>query len=113
MHTGIDDHSRIAYAEIHADETAATAVGALARTTSRFAARAVHVERVLLDDGSAHDALLWAATCSDLSIALKKTRPYRPRTAGKIGRFHRTMAADWAFARQYKRGLNRRGALSA
>lgn len=49
VHTVIDDHSRVAYAEIHRDETAATAIGVLRRATSWFAARGVRVERVLSD----------------------------------------------------------------
>ncbi len=49
VHTVIDDHSRVAYAEIHDDETAATAIGVLRRAVSWFAARGVTVERVLSD----------------------------------------------------------------
>ncbi|MCU1424983.1 MAG: family transposase, partial [Microbacteriaceae bacterium] len=49
VHTVIDDHSRVAYAEIHGDETAATAVGVLKRAVSWFADRGVTVERVLSD----------------------------------------------------------------
>ena len=52
VHTVIDDHSRVAYAEIHDDETAATAIGVLRRAVAWFAARGVTVERVLSDNGS-------------------------------------------------------------
>ncbi|MEO6309805.1 MAG: IS481 family transposase, partial [Leifsonia sp.] len=52
VHTVIDDHSRVAYAEIHDDETAATAVGVLNRAVAWFAERGVTVERVLADNGS-------------------------------------------------------------
>ncbi|GMA23769.1 hypothetical protein GCM10025864_15280 [Luteimicrobium album] len=54
VHTVIDDHSRVAYAEIHADEKADTAIGVLRRAVSWFAARGVTVERVLSDNGSAY-----------------------------------------------------------
>ena len=113
VHTVVDDHSRVAYAEIHADETAVTATGVLARATSWFAARGVRVERVLSDNGSAYRSRLWAATCAELGITVKKTRPYRPQTNGKVERFHRTMAAEWAFTRHYKREADRRAALPA
>ena len=53
VHTVIDDNSRVAYAEVHDDETAATAVGVLLRAVSWFTARGVTVERVLSDNGRA------------------------------------------------------------
>lgn len=113
VHTVIDDHSRVAYAEIHADETAATAVGVLRRAVSWFAARGVTVERVLSDNGSAYKSRLWAQTCSELNLKAKKTRPYRPQTNGKIERFHRTLAQEWAFKRFYATESARRNALPA
>ena len=113
MHTVIDDHSRVAYAEIHDDETAATAVGVLRRAVSWFAARGVTVERVLSDNGSAYKSHLWRDTCAELGITAKKTRPYRPQTNGKIERFHRTLADGWAFTRFYATESARRNALPA
>lgn len=111
VHTVIDDHSRVAYAEIHDDETAATAIGVLRRAVSWFADRGVIVERVLSDNGSAYRSHAWRDACTDLGIKSKKTRPYRPQTNGKIERFHRTMAAGWAFAQHYRSETARRAAL--
>ena len=54
VHTVIDDHSRVAYAEIHDDETAATAIAVLRHAVAWFAARGVTVERVLSDNGAAY-----------------------------------------------------------
>jgi transposase InsO family protein len=85
----LDDHSRIAYAEIHDDKTAATAIGVLRRAVSRFAARGVQVHRVISDNGGAYTS----HACHDLGIKAKETRPYRPQTNGKIERFHRTWPA--------------------
>lgn len=113
VHTVIDDHSRVAYAEIHDDETAVTAVGVLLRAVSWFAARGVTVERVLSDNGSAYKSHLWRDTCAELGIKVKKTRPYRPQTNGKIERFHRTLADGWAFSRFYDSESARRNALPA
>jgi len=113
VHTVIDDHSRVAYAEIHGDETAVTAVGVLQRAVSWFAARGVKVERVLSDNGSAYKSHLWRDTCAELGIKVKKTRPYRPQTNGKIERFHRTLADGWAFGRFYSTESARRNALPA
>jgi transposase InsO family protein len=113
VHTVIDDHSRVAYAEIHDDETAATATLVLRHAVTWFAARGVTVERVLSDNGSAYRSHLWGDTCAELGITVKKTRPYRPQTNGKIERFHRTLAEGWAFKRLYNSEHARRAALPA
>ena len=96
VHTVIDDHSRLAYAEICTDERAATAIGVLQRAVSWFAAHGVAVERVLSDNGSAYRSYAWRDACAELEITPKRTRPYRPQTNGKIERFHRTLADGWA-----------------
>ena len=113
VHTVIDDHSRVAYAEIHDDETAITAVGVLYRAVAWFAARGVVVERVLSDNGSAYKSHLWRDSCADLNITVKKTRVRRPQTNGKIERFHRTMTDGWALKRFYNTESARRNALPA
>jgi transposase InsO family protein len=113
VHTVLDDHSRVAYAEIHDDETAATAIGVLRRAAAWFAARGVTVERVLSDNGSAYRSHAWRAACAELGIKPKRTRPYRPQTNGKIERFHRTLADGWAFARMFLSEPARRKALPA
>jgi len=112
VHTVIDDHTRIAYAEVHDDETALTATGVLTRAVAWFAIRGITVERVLSDNGSAYRSTLWHNTCAQLSITVKKTRPRRPQTNGKIERFHRTMADGWAYARHYYSEIERRQALA-
>jgi hypothetical protein len=75
--------------------------------------RSVTVERVLSDNGSAYKSHLWRDTCAELGITVKKTRPYRPQTNGKIERFHRTLADGWAFKRFYNSEHARRAALPA
>jgi transposase InsO family protein len=80
VHTVIDDHSRVAYAEVHDDETAATAIGVLVRAVAWFAARGVVVERVLSDNGSAYKSHAWRDACTELAVVHKRTRPYRPQT---------------------------------
>ena len=112
VHTVIDDHSRVAYAEIHNDETAATATAVLRRAVAWYATRGVAVERVLSDNGSAYKSHAWRDTCAELGITAKKTRPYRPQTNGKIERFHRTLGS-WAFDRYYPSEHARRTALPA
>ena len=111
VHTVIDDYSRVAYAEIHEDEKAATAVGVLQRAIEWFSERGVTVERVLSDNGSAYRSILWRDTCGQLDVRHKRTRPYRPQTNGKIERFHRTLADGWAYAKLYASEAERRDTL--
>ena len=98
VHAAVDDHSRLAYAEIHDDETAATALGFLHRAVAWFAARGITIERVLSDNGSCYRSKAWRQTCTELGIKAKYTRAYRPQTNGKVERFNRTLANEWAFA---------------
>ena len=111
LHTVIDDHSRMAYAEICTDEKAVTAIGVLQRAVAWFAERGVIVERVLSDNGSAYVSYAWRDACTELNITPKRTRPYRPQTNGKIERFHRTLADGWAYARFYESTEQRNTAL--
>jgi transposase InsO family protein len=111
VHTVIDDHSRMAYAEICADETAATATGVLQRAVAWFAEHGVAVERVLSDNGSCYRSFAWRDACAELGLVHKRTRPYRPQTNGKIERFHRTLADGWAYARLYHSTEQRNAAL--
>ena len=111
VHTVIDDHSRVAYAEICSDEKATTAIAVLQRAVPWFAERGVVVERVLSDNGSAYKSHAWRDACADLGITHKRTRPYRPQTNGKLERFHRTLADGWAYARFYDSEHHRRAAL--
>jgi transposase InsO family protein len=113
VHTVIDDHSHVAYAEIHDDETATTATGVLTRAVAWFAARGVRVESVLSDNGSAYRSHAWRDACRDLGIRHRRTRPYRPQTNGKIERFHRTMSNGWAYAKHYNSEHARRAALAS
>src|SRR3712207_1173255 len=76
VHTVLDDHSRVAYPEIHDGETAATAIGVLHRAVTWFAARGITAQRVLTDNGSAYRSHAWREACNQLGITPKRTRPY-------------------------------------
>ena len=111
LHTALDDHSRLAYTEVHADEQAATAASFWRRAVIWFASHGITVQRVLTDNGSCYCSRMWTAACTDHDVTHKRTRPYRPQTNDKVERFHRTMAAEWAFARHYRTEADRRRAL--
>jgi transposase InsO family protein len=112
VHTVLDDHSRVAYAEIHDDETAATATAVLRRAVTWYAARGITTHRVLSDNGGCYRSQLWRDTCTELGITPKRTRPYRPQTNGKVERFNRTLLAEWAYARAWNSDGQRTRALT-
>jgi transposase InsO family protein len=110
IHVVLDDHSRLAYAEICDDETGPTAAAVLHRAAAWFAARGVSARRVLTDNGGCYRSRDWAAACAQLGITPKRTRPYRPQTNGKAERFNRTMTSEWAFAQFFTSEADRRAA---
>jgi transposase InsO family protein len=111
VHIAIDDYSRLAYAEVLADEKAATAIGFLRRALTFFARYGIQVERVLTDNGSAYVSTLHAIACKALGIRHLRTRPRRPQTNGKAERFIRTMLAGWAYGAIYGSSKERTTAL--
>jgi transposase InsO family protein len=101
VHIAVDDHSRLAYAEVLADERGETAVGFLRRALRFFASHGVRVERVMTDNGSPYVSKLHAIACGELGLRHLRTQPYRPRTNGKAERFIQTMLREWAYGRVY------------
>ncbi|MEU5809083.1 IS481 family transposase, partial [Streptomyces sp. NPDC047718] len=110
LHTAVDDHSRLAYSEILADETKETATAFWTRAQAFFADAGITVERVLTDNGSCYRSHTWRDTLAAAGIAHKRTRPYRPQTNGKVERFNRTLLDEWAYARPYRSETERREA---
>jgi transposase InsO family protein len=113
VHVAIDDHSRLAYAEVLPDETAATAIGFLRRALAFFARYGVRVERVMTDNGSAYRAHKHRLACQRLGLKHLFTQPYRPRTNGKAERFIQTLTRNWARGRLYADSAERAAALDA
>jgi transposase InsO family protein len=111
VHIAIDDATRLAYAEVLADEKATTAVGFLRRAIAFFERHGITVEQVMTDNGSAYVATLHAIACRALRVRHLRTRPYRPQTNGKAERFIRTMLAGWAYAAIYASSTERTHAL--
>jgi transposase InsO family protein len=101
VHVCIDDHSRVSYVEILADERKETAAGFLKRAVAWFAELGVRVERVLTDNGSCYVSAHFRETCAELGVTPKRTRPYRPRTNGKAERLIQTLLREWAYAKPY------------
>ena len=113
LHTALDDHSRLTYTEILPDETQQTAAAFWTRAQAFFTAAGIPVRRVLTDNGSCYRSRLWRDTLTATGIRHRRTRPYRPQTNGKVERYHRTLADEWAYARPYLSDAIRADALDS
>ena len=111
-HAIVDDHSRLAYVELQADERAATVTGFLERALSFFAEHGIVAKRLMTDNGFSY---VKNRSLRDLlaqhGIRHLTTEPYRPRTNGKVERFHQTMAREWAYGLAYRSHHERNQAL--
>jgi transposase InsO family protein len=88
----VDDRSRVAFSQILPDETGTTAARFLVEAAGFFAEHGLRIERVLTDNAKAYaDSVVFAETAAGLGIRLKRIRPYRPQTNGKVERFNRTL----------------------
>ncbi|MFC4585948.1 IS481 family transposase [Sphaerisporangium corydalis] len=113
IHSAVDDHTRLAYSEIHPDEKATTCAGFLRRAAAFFAGLGIPaIERVLTDNALAYrTSTAWRHALADLGATGKHTRPYRPQTNGKVERFNRTLLDEWAYQRPYTTNDQRTAAL--
>jgi transposase InsO family protein len=111
VHVAIDDYSRAAYIEILDDERGPTCAAFLTRAQAWFAQRAVHVQRIMTDNGAGYIAKAFAQTCTRHRVRHLRTRPYRPRTNGKAERLIQTLLREWAYAARYQTSRQRALAL--
>lgn len=114
VHSAVDDHTRLAYSEIHTDEKVATCADFLIRAAAFFHAHGItRIERVLTDNAWAYrKGLAWKKALTEIGASGKLTRAYRPQTNGKVERFHRTLLDEWAYLRPYTSNDERSTALS-
>jgi transposase InsO family protein len=101
LHVMIDDHSRLAYAEVLDSLTAKAAIGFLRRARAWFAEHGIRLERVMTDNGSAYVSHAYRRALGELGLRQLRIRPGRPRTNGKAERFIQTLLNEWAYARIY------------
>ena len=111
-HAIVDDHSRLAYVELHDDEKAATVTGFVERALAFFASHGIVAKRLMTDN-----AFTYVKNRSLRELLARHgirhltTQPYRPRTNGKVERFHQTMAREWAYGLAYRTHRHRNAAL--
>lgn len=115
LHAAIDDHSRLAYAEIHPDEAGATCAGFLLRAAAAFAAAGItRIERVMTDNAlNYRRSSAFAGALGELAARHILIRPHCPWTNGKVERLNRTLLREWAYARPYGSNTERTACLAS
>jgi transposase InsO family protein len=112
LHVAIDDHTRLAYAEILPSERKHDCVAFLRRAVDWYARQGIRVERVLSDNAKAYHSHSWRDTCSELEIERRYTRPYSPWTNGKAEALIKTLLREWAYRFAYPSSSHRSRALA-
>jgi transposase InsO family protein len=111
-HSIVDDHSRLAYTELHPDQRAATVTGFATRALAWYQARGIQPRRIMTDNAWAYTRnRSLAALLGERGIRHLLIRPRTPRTNGKVERFHQTMSREWAYGVTYQTHHARREAL--
>jgi len=101
VHVAIDDHSRVAFAQIMPDEKKASAITFLHAAIAFYQGLGITVRRVMTDNGSCYRALDFRDLCQKRGLKHIRTKPYTPKTNGKAERFIQTSLREWAYARAY------------
>lgn len=114
VHTVIDDHTRLAYAEIHDDETGATCAGVLIRAAEFFARNGIpRIERIISDNAFAYRrSTLFKNAVAQLGAEQRFIKPHCPWTNGKVERLNRTLATEWAYRQVFTSNQARADALA-
>ena len=99
MHVCIDDASRLAFTQIHADEKASSTIPHLKAAVAWYAKLGIKVERVMTDNGVCYKFFAFRDACKQFGLRHIRTKPYTPKTNGKAERFIQTALREWAYAR--------------
>ncbi len=111
VHVAIDDHSRLAYAEVLPTDRQGDAIAFLERALRWYRTQGIVVEEVMTDNGPAYISHAWQERCAQLGLRHLRTRPYRPQTNGKAERFIQTLLRSWAYGFAYPTSVHRTRAL--
>lgn len=113
VHAAVDDHSRLAYAEILPNEQGPTCAAFLLRTAEFFAGHAVTIRQVMTDNALNYIRSTDFADAIDALDADHITiQPHCPWQNGKVERFNRTLQAEWAYRQIFTSNNERTAALA-
>ena len=112
LHIALDDHTRLAYAEVLPTERTHDCAAFLRRAVAWYAERGIRIERVISDNAKAYHSHAWRDTCTKLKIGRRYTRPYSPWTNGKAEALIKTLLREWAYRFAYPTSSHRARALS-
>lgn len=111
LYVAVDDHSRIAFTQMHPDERKESAVSFLKAAAAYYASLNMPVQRLITDNGPAFHSKVFVTKCRELAISQKFTRAYRPQTNGKAERFIQSALREWAYGHSYEHSDQRLAAL--
>ena len=103
----VDDHSRLAYAEVHPAEDARSATCFLKRALAWFRGLGIEPRRLLSDNARCYSSNAFTALCEREGLRQSFTRPYTPQTNGKAERFIQTMKRRWAYRYVFRSSVMR------
>jgi transposase InsO family protein len=112
LHSAVDDHTRLAYSEFCPDEKGNTCIRFIQRARQWFAERGIMIQAVMTDNGVGYTSRIFGDTLESVDIDHVRTRPYRPQTNGKVERFQRTLATEWAYTTTWTSDSQRAEALT-
>ena len=112
VHSLVDDHSRLAYSEVLADEKGPSCAGFLTRAVAYFAAHGIaQIEELMTDNAWAYKYSL-RTVCADLGIHQIFIKPHCPWQNGKVERLNRTLQVEWAYRQAFTNNHQRVAALA-
>lgn len=111
LHSAVDDHSRLAYSEFCPDEKGNTCIRFLQRARAWFAEHGIMIQAVMTDNGVGYRSRVFADTLEAVDIDHLRIQPFRPQTNGKVERYQRTLATEWAYATTWSSDQQRADAL--
>ena len=114
VHAAVDDHSRLAYIEIHDDEKGSTCAAFLTRAAAFFAGHGIgRIERVITDNAFAYrHSREFIAAVTAQGAKQKFIKPHCPWQNGKVELLNRTLATEWAYRQPFTSNQERRDALA-
>jgi transposase InsO family protein len=113
VHAAVDDHTRLAYAEILPNEQGTTCAGFLLRAGEFFADHGVAVSQVISDNAKNYICSRdFQAAVKTLGATHLTIRPHCPWQNGKVERFNRTVQVEWAYRQVFLTNDQRSAALA-